>query len=51
MKLLEKITIEWNDESMRRLNIQPVVTDLLDIDAAVQAFIDGRWIDYTELLH
>ncbi|NMB90087.1 MAG: dinitrogenase iron-molybdenum cofactor biosynthesis protein [Chloroflexi bacterium] len=38
-------------ESMRRLNIQPVVTDLSDIDAAAQAFIDGKLIDHTELLH
>jgi predicted Fe-Mo cluster-binding NifX family protein len=38
-------------ESMRRLNIQPVVTDVHDIDAAVQAFIDGKLIDHTELLH
>jgi transcriptional regulator with XRE-family HTH domain/predicted Fe-Mo cluster-binding NifX family protein len=38
-------------ESMRRLNIQPVVTELLDIEAAAQAFIDGKLIDHTELLH
>lgn len=38
-------------ESMRRLNIQPVVTDLSDIDTAVQAFIDGKLMDHTELLH
>ena len=38
-------------ESMKRLNIQPVVTDLLDIDEAVQAFIDGKLVDHTELLH
>ncbi len=38
-------------ESMRRLNITPIVTDLYDIDAAVQAFIDGKLIDHTELLH
>ena len=38
-------------ESMRRLNIQPVVTDLRDIEEAVQAFIDGRLVDHTELLH
>jgi len=38
-------------ESMRRLNIQPVVTDLGDIEAAAQAFIDGKLIDHTELLH
>ena len=38
-------------ESMRRLNIQPVVTELRDIDIAVQAFIEGKLIDQTELLH
>ena len=38
-------------ESMRRLNIQPVVTDLRDIEAAAQAFIDGKLLDHTELLH
>jgi transcriptional regulator with XRE-family HTH domain/predicted Fe-Mo cluster-binding NifX family protein/uncharacterized cupin superfamily protein len=38
-------------ESMRRLNIKPVVTDLRDIETAVQAFIDGKLIDQTELLH
>ncbi len=38
-------------ESMRRLNIQPVVTDLDDIDAAARAFMDGKLIDHTELLH
>jgi transcriptional regulator with XRE-family HTH domain/predicted Fe-Mo cluster-binding NifX family protein/mannose-6-phosphate isomerase-like protein (cupin superfamily) len=38
-------------ESMRRLNIQPIVTELEDIEAAAQAFIDGKLIDHTELLH
>ena len=38
-------------ESMRRLNIQPVVTDLRDIEVAAQAFIDGKLIDHKELLH
>lgn len=38
-------------ESMRSLKIKPVVTDLQEIDAAVQAFIDGKLIDHTELLH
>ena len=38
-------------ESMRRLNIQPVVTDQREIDAAVQTFIDGKLTDHTELLH
>lgn len=38
-------------DSMKRLNIQPVVTNLTDIDAAAQAFIDGKLVDHTELLH
>ncbi len=38
-------------ESMRRLNIQPVVTDLSDIDAAVQAYLNGTLVDHTEKLH
>ncbi len=38
-------------ESMRRLNIQPLVTDLSDIDQAIQAYIDGKLVDHTELLH
>jgi len=38
-------------ESMKRLNIQPVVTSMSDIDTAVQAFIDGKLVDQTELLH
>ena len=38
-------------ESMRRLNITPVVTDLREIDLAAQAFIDGKLVYHTELLH
>ncbi len=38
-------------ESMRSLNITPVVTDLRDIDAAVKAYIDGKLVDHTEKLH
>ena len=38
-------------QSMRRLNIEPLVTDMRDIDAAAQAFIDGKLINHTELLH
>ena len=38
-------------ESMRQFNIKPIVTDLSDIETAVQAFIDGKLIDHTELLH
>lgn len=38
-------------ESMRLLNIQPVVTDLRDIEASVQAYLEDKLIDHTELLH
>jgi predicted Fe-Mo cluster-binding NifX family protein len=38
-------------ESMRRLNIQPVVTDMSDIDKVIQAYIDGTLEDHTERLH
>jgi transcriptional regulator with XRE-family HTH domain/predicted Fe-Mo cluster-binding NifX family protein len=38
-------------QSMQRFNIKPVVTDLRDIEEAITAFIDGKLIDHTELLH
>ena len=38
-------------DSMRRLNVQPVVTDMEDIEAAAIAFVEGRLVDRTELLH
>jgi len=38
-------------ESMRRLNIKPVVTDMANIDEAVQAYLDGKLVDHTEKLH
>ncbi|MBE0687348.1 MAG: cupin domain-containing protein [Anaerolineaceae bacterium] len=38
-------------ESMRQFNIKPIVTDLRDIEVAIQAFMDGKLIDHTELLH
>lgn len=38
-------------ESMRRLNIQPLVTDLTNIDEAAQAYIDGKLVDHTGKLH
>jgi Dinitrogenase iron-molybdenum cofactor len=38
-------------ESMRVLNIQPIVTDLRQIDEALQAYISGQRIDHTEKLH
>lgn len=38
-------------DSMRRLKIQPVVTDMEDIEASAIAFVEGRLVDRTELLH
>ncbi|MHB1318429.1 MAG: NifB/NifX family molybdenum-iron cluster-binding protein [Anaerolineae bacterium] len=38
-------------QSMERVGIRPVVTDISDIDEAVQAYIEGRIVDHTEKLH
>ena len=38
-------------ESMRMLNIQPIVTDLSDVELAIKDYIDGKLVDHTELLH
>lgn len=38
-------------DSLRRLNIQPIVTDLTEVETAIRAFLDGKLIDHTELLH
>jgi len=38
-------------ESLRTANIRPIVTDILEIDQAVTAFIKGNIIDHTEKLH
>jgi predicted Fe-Mo cluster-binding NifX family protein len=38
-------------ESMRQLNIQPVVTQLRGIDEAIQAYLAGDLQDRTDLLH
>lgn len=38
-------------ESMRQLNIRPVVTDLRNINEAIQAYLSGNLQDRTELLH
>jgi len=38
-------------ESMKQANIRPVVTDIANIDEAVQAYIENRLEDHTERLH
>jgi len=38
-------------QSMQQLGIQPLVTEVLDIEVAAQAFILGKLIDRTEFLH
>ncbi len=38
-------------QSMLKLNIKPVVTDIKNIDEAVQAVINNSIIDHTEKLH
>ena len=37
--------------SMQAAGIQPMVTDIADIDAAVAAYIAGNMVDHTERLH
>lgn len=38
-------------ESMRLVGIQPVVTEIANIDEAVRAYLDGTLVDHTEKLH
>ena len=38
-------------ESMKQANIRPVVTDVVNIDDAVQAYLAGRLKDHVEKLH
>jgi len=38
-------------ESMKRLGIKPVVTDIADVEDAVKAYAAGSILDHTERLH
>ncbi len=38
-------------ESMRQAKIQPIVTEIANIDEAVQAYLAGELVDHTEKLH
>jgi predicted Fe-Mo cluster-binding NifX family protein len=38
-------------QSLAQLNIKPIVTDIQNIDAAIQSLINGTIIDHTEKLH
>ncbi len=38
-------------ESLKRLNIKPIVTDMTDAEAAVKAYVDGSLTDHIEKLH
>ena len=38
-------------ESMQQAGIRPIVTDIAGIDAAVQAYVDGRIVDRVDRLH
>ena len=37
--------------SLQAGGINPIITDLMDIDSAVQAFINGEIINRTDKLH
>ncbi|MCL4530483.1 MAG: NifB/NifX family molybdenum-iron cluster-binding protein [Chloroflexi bacterium] len=38
-------------ESLRSLNIRPILTDIAEADKAVTAYMNGSIIDHTERLH
>jgi predicted Fe-Mo cluster-binding NifX family protein len=38
-------------DSMKARNIRPVVTDIVDIDDAVLAYVNGNIVDHVEALH
>ena len=38
-------------EAMNQHGIQPIVTDIAEIEAAVRAHLDGEIVDHTERLH
>ncbi len=38
-------------ESMKQANIRPIVTDIANIDEAVQTYLAGRLKDHAEMLH
>ncbi|MCX6382963.1 MAG: NifB/NifX family molybdenum-iron cluster-binding protein [Actinobacteria bacterium] len=38
-------------ESMKQAGIKPIITDMINIDEAAQAYIDNRLKDHTEMLH
>jgi len=38
-------------QSLEQLGIRPIVTDIAEIDDAVQAYLEGRIEDHTEKLH
>jgi predicted Fe-Mo cluster-binding NifX family protein len=38
-------------QGIEQAGIQPVVTDIANIDEAVQAYVEGRLVDHTERLH
>jgi predicted Fe-Mo cluster-binding NifX family protein len=38
-------------QSLSQLGIQPIVTDIQDIDEAVQAYLDNKLVDKIERLH
>lgn len=37
--------------SLQQAGIRPVVTDMAEIDQAVQAYVEGRLVDHVERLH
>ena len=38
-------------ESLRSLNIRPILTDFAEVDIAITAYVNGSIVDHTERLH
>ncbi|MCP4044827.1 MAG: hypothetical protein GY732_02415 [Gammaproteobacteria bacterium] len=38
-------------QGLEQLGVKPIITDIVDIDAAVQAVMDGTIVNHTEELH
>ena len=38
-------------ENMKARNIRPIITDIIDIEDAVMAYVNGQIVDHVEKLH
>lgn len=38
-------------DNLKRINIQPILADIMEIDQAVKAYLDGQLVNHLEWLH